>query len=118
MTTQDRHLVAEHDDLKLFGVCRSEQKGDKLQDPLQANRNDGQEHGFSLRKVRHFTQIQLTHPTGTRIVTACNKLPWNSRRAHRPPDGIFAEDRLHARRASRLTLKCAAREQRAIMAES
>jgi hypothetical protein len=65
VTTQDRHLVAEHDDLKLFGVCRSEQKGDKLQDPLQGNRNDGQEHGFSLRKVRHFTQIQLTHPTGS-----------------------------------------------------
>jgi hypothetical protein len=56
--------MAEHDDLKLFGVRRSEQKRDKLQDPLQGNRNDGQEHGFSLGKGRHFTQIQLTHPAG------------------------------------------------------
>jgi hypothetical protein len=65
VTTQDRHLMAEHDDLKLFGIHRSEQKQDKLQDPLQGNRNDGQEHGFSLEKGRHFTQIQLTHPTPT-----------------------------------------------------
>ena len=47
LTTQDRHLMPEHDDLKLFGVSRSEQKRDKLQDPLEGNLNDGQEHGFS-----------------------------------------------------------------------
>jgi hypothetical protein len=50
VTTQDRHLMSEHDNLKLFGVRRSEQKRDKLQDPLQGNGNDGQEHGFSSGK--------------------------------------------------------------------
>jgi hypothetical protein len=48
--------MAEHDDLKLFGVRRSEQKRHKLQDPLQGNGNNGQEHGFSPGKGRYFTQ--------------------------------------------------------------
>jgi hypothetical protein len=59
--------MSEHDDLKLFGVRRSEQKRNKLQDPLQGNGNDGQEHGFSPRKGRYFTQIELTHPTGNTV---------------------------------------------------
>lgn len=47
LTTQDRQLMAEHDDLKLFRVRRSKQQRDQLQDPFEGNVNDRQEHGFS-----------------------------------------------------------------------
>ncbi|HJZ77441.1 MAG TPA: hypothetical protein VKE51_37185 [Vicinamibacterales bacterium] len=53
---------AQHDDLKFFRVSGSEQKRDELQDALEGNRKDGQEHGFSSKKSRYFTQIDLTHP--------------------------------------------------------
>jgi hypothetical protein len=65
LTTQDRHLMTEHDDLKLFRVCRSDQKGDQLQDPLEGDVKDGQDHGSPLRKGRYFMLIELTHPTGS-----------------------------------------------------
>jgi hypothetical protein len=47
LTTQDPQLMPEHDDLKLFRVRRSKQKREQLQDPLEGNANDRQEHGFS-----------------------------------------------------------------------
>jgi hypothetical protein len=47
LTMQNHQLMAEHDDLKLLGVGRSEQKRDKLQNPLEDNADDRQEHGFS-----------------------------------------------------------------------
>jgi hypothetical protein len=57
--------MAQHDDLKLFRVRRSDHKRDELQNPLEGNVNDGQEHSFFLRKGRYFTRTELTHPTGS-----------------------------------------------------
>ena len=55
--------MTEHDDLKLFRVRRSEQKRDQLQDPLEGNVKDGQNHGFSPTESRYFMLIELTHRT-------------------------------------------------------
>jgi hypothetical protein len=64
LTTHDRQLMTEHDDLKLLRVCRSDQKRDQLQDPLEGDVKDGQDHDSPLRKGRYFMLIELTHPTG------------------------------------------------------
>jgi hypothetical protein len=64
LTPQDRQLMAEHDNLQLFGVSRSEQKRDKLQDPSKGNARDGQQHGlFPYAKAAMLGKIDLTHPT-------------------------------------------------------
>jgi hypothetical protein len=47
MTTQDRQLVAKHDDLEIPGFRRSEQKEDELQHAVKRDVNDGQEHDTS-----------------------------------------------------------------------
>jgi hypothetical protein len=52
LTTQNRQLMAEHDDLKFLRVSRSEQKRAKLQAPLQDSADDRQEHGFSSTTER------------------------------------------------------------------
>ena len=65
MTTQDRQLMASHDDLKLFGISRSEPKRDQLQDPLEGNVRDEQEHGFSPTERALFYTIELTHPSSS-----------------------------------------------------
>ena len=54
--------MAEHYDLKLFGVSRSEEKRDKLKDPLQGNVNDGQEHGFSSTEKPLFYADRVNAP--------------------------------------------------------
>ena len=62
LTTQDRHLMTEHDDLKLFRVCRSDQKGDQLQDPLEGDLKDGQDHGSPLRERPLFYADRVNAP--------------------------------------------------------
>jgi hypothetical protein len=68
LTTQGRQFMAQHHDLKLFGVSRSEQKRGQLQDRLEGNVDDRQEHGFSLKKGRYCTQIELKHPTRCSVI--------------------------------------------------
>ena len=48
VTAQDRQLVAEHDDLEVLRLSRSELKEDKLQDAEKDDVNNGQEHGTSV----------------------------------------------------------------------
>jgi hypothetical protein len=63
LTTQDRQLMTEHDDLKLLRVCRSDQKRDQLQDSLEGDVKDGQDHGSPLRapQSRGARRIGVVH---------------------------------------------------------
>lgn len=55
-------LVAEHDDLEILRLSRSEQNDDKLQDTLKGDVNDGQKHGTSAMEGPPSYADRITAP--------------------------------------------------------
>jgi hypothetical protein len=53
---------AEHDDLEILRLSRSEQKEDKLQDALKGDVNDEHEHGTSATEKPLFYADRITAP--------------------------------------------------------
>jgi putative transposase len=70
---QDRHLVAQHDDLQFLELAGAKPKNDQLQHTLEHNVPGGQEHDASRRESRsagYSTQIEFLHPTGEERIAA------------------------------------------------
>ena len=64
---QDGHFMAQHHDLEFFDLGRPDQEANELQNALDRDVADRQEHDASIQPAktgRHSTRIGFVHPTG------------------------------------------------------
>jgi hypothetical protein len=65
LAAQDRQFVTEHDDLQILELVGTKQETNQLQNALQPNVTDGQEHHASTNdeSAGYFMQIEFAHRT-------------------------------------------------------